>query len=255
MNNIFLKKTILLVAAVTATITLTSCDCNCTKTGETKLTTHESSHFYQNDKIDMAATKAAYYDLMNSFNYPIVPRLQSDEFWAADFKQEDMSKLGMAGVFWINEKGVYGETGAKKYSGKFKGQQFGYLGHEIFLLPNQAIPEHTHIGGPEGFGPKAEAWQVRYGKVRFFGEIKIEGAKLISELPKKDLPWGFGESWFKSKYYVEGQPGDVVKLADPESWHFQQAGPEGAIVTEFGTYHNHVVFSKPGLVWGNTGDK
>jgi hypothetical protein len=39
----------------------------------------------------------------------------------------------------------------------------------------------------------------------------------------------------------------MYKLVDPESWHFQRAGAQGAIVSEYATYHNHVTFSKPGM--------
>ena len=203
-------------------------------------------------ELDSDKLKQAYYDMMNRFNYPIPAILKTDEFWICDFLQADVTKLGMAGVFWMNVKGKYGETGTKQYTGDSKGESFGYLGHEIYLLPGQALPEHTHIGGSEEFGPKMEGWHVRYGAVRFFSQCNSEGAKLISELPEDDKPWGFGQPWFKSKYYVDKVAGETALLEDPETWHFQQALTEGAIVSEYGTYHNHVTFSKPGLEFDNT---
>ena len=33
-------------------------------------------------------------------------------------------------------------------------------------------------------------------------------------------------------------PGEVGVLAGPEQWHWMHAGPEGAIVTEYATYHD-----------------
>ena len=39
----------------------------------------------------------------------------------------------------------------------------------------------------------------------------------------------------------------MYKLVDPESWHFQRAGAQGAVVSEYATFHNHVQFSKPDL--------
>ena len=250
----FIKKTALLTCVVSVATAVSGCTTTPT-TGEKAMTNYESTHFYTDKKLDIEKTKAAYYELMASFNYPEYPVMKTDEFWVCDFKQKDMSKMGMAGIFWMNEKGTYGEVGNKKYKGKYKADQYGYLGHEIYLLPNQALPEHFHLGGPAECGPKMESWQVRYGSVRFFAELKFEGAKLIKDLPKAELPWGYGEAWFKSVYYVDAVAGDVVKLGDPQSRHFQQAGPKGAIVTEYGTYHNDVRFTKPGLVWGNTGDK
>jgi len=161
----------------------------------------------------------------------------------------------MGGIFWINEEGTYGETGCKQYQGAFRGQKFGYLGHEIYCLPGQALPEHHHIGGEKEYGPKMEAWQVRYGEAYFFSELVTPGGNeiLISELPEDERPWGFGEPWFKCKYVVKLQAGEIYKLNDPESWHFLRAGKDGAIITEYATFHNNVEFSKPGMAFASTG--
>jgi hypothetical protein len=211
--------------------------------------------FYQAGAYDAAAAKAAYFELMEKFGYPIPDVLRGDDFWVCDFLQRDFTRLGMGGVFWINEKGHYGTNGGGKYQGEFKDRDFGYLGHEIYLLPGQTLPEHRHIGGPEGYGPKMEAWQVRYGEVLFFGEYQRAGDEvLIAELPAGRRPWGAGEDWFKSRYAARrtATSGRLYTLEDPESWHGQVAGPEGAIVTEYATYHNHVEFSKPGLAFDNS---
>jgi len=192
--------------------------------------------------------KEAYFGMMKAFGYPIPDVLKTDNFWVCDFLQRDFAHLGMGGIFWINDSGKYGENGAKAYKGTYKDQSFGYLGHEIYLLPGQMLPEHRHIGGAEGYGPKMESWQIRYGSVEFFGEYKGAGDETpIADMPKGEQPWGFGEDWFKSKVVAKRKPGDVYTLEDPESWHFQRAGAQGAIVTEYATYHNHVMFSKPGM--------
>ena len=97
-----------------------------------------------------------------------------------------------------------------------------------------------------------EAWLVRYGDVEFYGEYKRAGDEtLISDMPEAQRPWGAGEDWFKSKYVAKrtAKSGQIYTLEDPESWHSQRAGAQGAIVTEFATYHNHVEFSKPGMVF------
>jgi len=205
--------------------------------------------FYKPDgAFDAEAVKKAYFDMMRAFGYPIPAVLKTDEFWVCDFVQRDMAHLGMGGVFWVNETGQYGTCGAKAYKGEFKDQRFGYLGHEIYLLPGQMLPEHSHIGGPEKHGPKMEAWHVRYGSVAFFGEHKGAGDETpISKMPAKERPWGCGQDWFKSKYVAHRTVGQVYKLVDPESWHFQRAGAQGAIVSEYATYHTHVQFSKPGM--------
>ncbi len=211
--------------------------------------------FYVGDKVNEAKLKQAYFDLLNKFNYPIPDILNTDEFWVCDFDQGDILALGMGGIFWINENGELKTSGAGKYTGKYKDQQFGYLLHEIFLLPGQTLPEHRHIGGPEEYGPKMEAWQVRYGEVSFYGEYKHGDEVPISEWPETERPWGFGQDWFKSKYISkrDAKRNQMYVMQDPESWHGQIAGKDGAIVTEVATYHNHVMFSKPNMDFKNSG--
>ena len=102
--------------------------------------------------------------MMNYFKYPINDMLKTDNFWPCDFVQNDFLKIGMGGIFWINKSGTYGKSGAGAYTGEYKNEKFGYLGHEIYLLPGQMLPEHSHLGGEGGYGPKMEAWQVRYGE-------------------------------------------------------------------------------------------
>jgi D-lyxose ketol-isomerase len=214
-----------------------------------------NSGFYQEKAFDAQAAKKACFQMMERFGYPISDILRGDDFWVCDFLQGDFAKLGMGGVFWINEKGNYGKNGGGKYTGEFKDRDFGYLGHDIFLLPGQVLPEHRHIGGHEGYGPKMETWLVRYGEVEFFGEYKRAGDEtLITEMPEARRPWGAGEDWFQSKDVVKrtAKSGRIYTLEDPESWHFQRAGAEGAIVTEYATYHNHVEFSKPGMAFDSS---
>jgi len=210
--------------------------------------------FYKADgSFDAAAAKDAYYAMMKSFGYPIPAVLKTDTFWVADFVQADFDTLGMGGVFWKNQNAKYGEIGSKSYKGEFKDQKFGYLGHEIYLLPGQMLPEHNHIGGPEGFGPKMETWHIRHGSVEFFGEHQgADKETPISEMPADQRPFGYGEPWFKSKYVVKMNAGGIYTLNDPESWHFMRAGPNGAIVSEYATFHNHVQFSKPEMVFDST---
>ena len=210
----------------------------------------ESGSFYNGGAFVPEKALQAYFDMMERFRYPIPDILKTDAFWVCDFLQRDFALLGMGGIFWTNEKGTYGENGTGAYKGEFRDRNFGYLGHEIYLLPGQMLPEHRHIGGAEGYGPKMEAWQVRYGEVQFFGEHKGAGDEtLISDMPKAEQPWGFGEDWFKSRYVTKrtAKSGKLYSLEDPETWHSQRAGAEGAIVTEYATYHNHVTFSKPGM--------
>jgi hypothetical protein len=208
--------------------------------------------FYKADgSFDDEAAKKAYYDMLKAYNCPIPAILKGKDFWVADFVDRNFEKLGMGGIFWKNELDTYGKNDG--YGGEFKGKPYGYLGHEIYLLPGQMLPEHHHIGGKDGFGPKMESWHIRYGSVEFFGEYQGPAKeKPIAEMPDDQKPYGFGQPWFKSKYVISCSAGDIYPLKNPESWHFQRAGKNGAIVSEYATYHNHVAFSKPGMEFGSS---
>ena len=215
-----------------------------------------SSEFYKADgSFDQDIAKKAYFDMMRAYHYPIPAMLKTDTLWVADFMQGDYAKLGMAGIFWKNVDGKYGDVGSKEYKGDFKDKSYGYLGHEIFLLPGQMLPEHNHLGNgsEKGFGPKMETWHIRHGSVEFFGEHKGDaGETPISEMPDSEKPWGYGKDWFKSKYVIKYDAGEIYSLNDPESWHFMRAGKNGAIVAEYATYHNDVKFSDPEMEFGNS---
>ena len=247
--------TCILLAMATVSL-LAGCSFNTGLKPFSSVPTPKSSTFYNTDgSFNQTVAKEAYYDLMRAYHYPIPALLKSDAFWVADFVQADFAKLGMAGIFWKNESGIYGEAGTKAYQGDFKDDHFGYLGHDIFLLPGQVLPEHNHLGngGNQGLGPKMETWHVRHGSVEFFGEHQgPAGETPISEMPEHERPWGYGESWFKSKYVKQCDAGELYTLNDPESWHFMRAGKNGAIVSEYATYHNDVKFSKPNMEFANT---
>ena len=139
---------------------------------------------YSAGTLSVDQVKQAYFDMMERFSYPIPDILKTDNFWVCDFAQGDIMALGMGGIFWINEKGEYKTAGTGNYAGKYRDEQYGYLLHEIYLLPGQTLPEHRHIGGPEDYGPKMEAWQVRYGEVCFYGDYKHGDEVLICEWPE-----------------------------------------------------------------------
>ncbi len=86
----------------------------------------------------------------------------------------------------------------------------------------------------------------------FFGEYKGSDETPINAMPAGERPWGYGEPWFKSKFAITRTVGQLYTLNDPESWHFQRAGKDGAIVSEYATFHNQVEFSKPGMKFGNS---
>ncbi len=181
-----------------------------------------NADFYKADgSFDVEKAKQAYYDMMERFNYPIVPRLRGEEFWAVDFGMGKFTEVGMAGIFWLNNK------------------EDNYFGHEIYLLPGQMIPEHRHVQTSDA-GPKMEGWQPRHGWVYIYGEG--EATPGVEER----IPPSHKEC-AKARKEQKLMPGEVGMLGGAEEWHWQIAGPEGAIVTEYATYHDGAAlrFSNP----------
>jgi len=180
-----------------------------------KLKKYPNEHFYDADgSFNAAKAKAAYYEMMEFYKYPIVDRLnsQSEEFWTLDFGLGNFAEAGMAGIFWVNNL------------------KDDYFGHEIFLLPGQMIPEHWHMP-TEKAGPKMEGWHLRYGSVTLYGEgTPTPGVdERIPPLHNKIA---------KARTETVLKPGQVGELNAPEARHFMLAGPQGAIVSEYATYHD-----------------
>lgn len=172
------------------------------------------SDFYDDGKFDKQKALEAYYDMMKGFSYPVAPLLRTDEFWTTDFAQGDFPNVGMAGVFWINNT------------------EHKYFAHEIYLLPGQMIVEHAHNDCDEG-PAKMESWHVRHGMIHTFGEGE----------PTEDLPCQLPESQLKAggitvRHCKTLREGEIGTLGRAAAKHLMIAGPEGAIVTEYGTPHH-----------------
>jgi D-lyxose ketol-isomerase len=174
---------------------------------------YRNEDFYLADgTFDTDRAKQAYYDMMESHGYPIVPRLRGEEFWAIDFGLGQFLEVGMAGIFWVNN------------------QQDNYFGHEIYLLPGQMIPEHSHVGTAAA-APKMEAWQVRHGSVTLYatGDPTPGVDERIGPLHRAIA---------EARTETTLMPGEVGTLNQAGAKHWMLGGPDGAIVTEYATYHD-----------------
>jgi D-lyxose ketol-isomerase len=190
-----------------------------------KLKTYRNADFYDADgKFDQQRAKNAYLALMEHFGYPINDTVRKNLF-VADFGRAHFAEVGLGGVVWLSEK---------------KGN---YTSIEVFLLPNQMIPEHWHVAlEDEGVGVKMESWVVRYGSTYTYGEgeptrtpaVKIPEcqAKFVTAMHEKAL-----------------KPGESTGIKTLQEKHWQQAGPEGCILTEVSTYHEGkaVRFTDPNI--------
>ncbi len=171
---------------------------------------YTNADFYTDGKFNEQTAKKAFLDMFEHYGIPFTPFLKAN-FWVTDFGLGDFEHVGMGGVFWINNP------------------DHRYFGHEIYLLPSQMIVEHYHV--ESAFPAKHESWQVRCGSVYNFG--------IGEPTPNPPaLPESQKEYITVANYHVMNT-GDLSALKESESRHFLMAGEQGAIVTEYGTYHDN----------------
>ena len=97
---------------------------------------------------------------------------------------------------------------------------------EMVLFPGQTCPEHRHppIAGESG---KEETFRCRWGQVRLY----VDGVPTATPLAK--IPEAHKEH-FTVWHEIVLDPGEQYTLK-PNTLHWFQAGPEGAVVSEFST--------------------
>jgi len=125
----------------------------------------------------------------------------------ADFGLQELKTIGLEVMTYVNTDRVCAK--------------------EIIMFPYQICPEHLHpqVGDQPG---KEETFRCRWGEVRLFVPGSVTEPSL-AKLPAKRA------KNFKVKHQVILHPGEQYTL-NPGTWHWFQAGPEGAIVSEFSTH-------------------
>lgn len=124
----------------------------------------------------------------------------------SDFGLSDLERIGLQLLVYVNTQRVCAK--------------------EIVLLPYQTCPEHRHVsvGGEQG---KEETFRCRRGTVYLY----VEGEPTSD--PKAN-PSRRERGVYTAWHEVILNPGDQHTIY-PDTLHWFQAGPEGAIVTEFST--------------------
>ncbi|MCL2004608.1 MAG: hypothetical protein FWG73_00430 [Planctomycetaceae bacterium] len=182
---------------------------------------YDNARFYNADgSFNEAAAKEAYIELLRYHRYPLADAVNDERFWILDFGLGDFVNVGMAGIFWVNDK------------------EQGYFGHEIYLLPFQMIPEHAHVAA-ENEPAKHEYWQVRNGSIFNFGEVGANAGPPPVELPKSQLDANAitVSNWTELTATTGLGKGEAV-LNRVGAYHFMMGGAEGTIVTEYANYHS-----------------
>lgn len=128
------------------------------------------------------------------------------EIEVADFGLSDLEHTGLELVVYVNTDRCCAK--------------------ELVLFPGQTCPEHRHPS-IEGLPGKEETFRCRYGTVYLY----VPGEPTLR--PKATPPSG-REKYYTVWHEIALQPGDQYTLL-PDTLHWFQAGPEGAIVSEFST--------------------
>jgi D-lyxose ketol-isomerase len=97
---------------------------------------------------------------------------------------------------------------------------------ELILLPGQTCPEHLHppVNGEPG---KEETFRCRWGEVYLY----VSGEPTPN--PKAQPPQS-RKDHYTVWHEIILRPGEQYTIY-PETWHWFQGGPEGAVVSEFST--------------------
>ena len=101
-----------------------------------------------------------------------------------------------------------------------------YCAKELMMLPRQTCPQHLHP--PVDGGPgKRETFRVRRGEVYLY----VDGEPAAN--PSAAPPAG-SQAHYTVWHEVVLGPGEQHTI-EPGTWHWFQAGDEGAVVSEFST--------------------
>jgi D-lyxose ketol-isomerase len=145
---------------------------------------------------------------------------EKDRFEVADFGLNDLEATGLEVLTYVNTERCCAK--------------------EIVMFPRQTCPEHWHPT-MDGIPGKEETFRCRWGAVYLY----VPGTPEPN--PACRPPHGSGPH-YTVHHEICLKPGDQYTLS-PDTRHWFQAGPEGAIVSEFSTRSTDEAdrFSDPGI--------
>lgn len=155
------------------------------------------------DIYRVAVSRAA--DMLEA-NGVVITAEEHANFEVADFGLNDLYNTGLEIIVYVNTNRCCAK--------------------ELVMFPGQTCPEHYHpaVDGTPG---KEETFRCRWGTVYLY----MEGTPSLA--PKAAAPKG-SEQYYTVWHEVILNPGEQYTMA-PGTVHWFQAGPEGAIVSEFST--------------------
>lgn len=129
---------------------------------------------------------------------------ERDDLEVSDFGLGDLDRTGLQLVVYVNTERVCAK--------------------ELVLKPGQTCPEHVHVGDGAELG-KEETFRCRTGEVWLY----VEGPATPD--PRATAP---RPEHYTAWHEIVLHPGDQHTIM-PGTKHWFQAGPTGAVVTEFST--------------------
>jgi D-lyxose ketol-isomerase len=112
---------------------------------------------------------------------------------------------------------------------------------ELVLFPGQTCPEHRHPPAPATGPGKEETFRCRWGIVYLY----VPGEPTPSP---QATPPEHRRQYYTVWHEIVLRPGEQYTLA-PNTLHWFQSGPEGAVVSEFSTHSDDAsdVFTDPDI--------
>jgi D-lyxose ketol-isomerase len=181
--------------------------------GPAKRPRFRNADCYADVKFNLEAARDAILALMAYHKYPVFPGAR-EQLWISDYGLGQYAEVGLAAILFFNKDAEH------------PGDRFMML--DIYLLPNQMLPEHFHLETPKA-RPKMEAWIVRNGSALIVGEGE-ETPGLKAKIPASQ------RDQVTTLHAVDAKAGDKAELNRPTARHCQLAGPDGAIVTEVANF-------------------
>lgn len=207
-------RTVIMLVTLTLACMLFVQGCSKQPSSKKSALVFDNASFYNADgTFNVEAGKDAYIALMKYHGYPVFDGLR-ERLWVSDYGLGQFTKLGLGAYGFIND------------------QESSYLGQDMFLLPGQMLPEHYHLATEKG-PAKMEGWHVRHGISYVYGEGEpTENMKAV--VPKCHMNGTVSVS-----HEIILHPGETATLNRKTARHWQFGGPEGAIVSEYGTFHDN----------------
>jgi D-lyxose ketol-isomerase len=183
----------------------------CASSGAGRLAWMDNQQFYDaGGKFNPDAAKRVYLDFLKARGYPVNDTI-TKQLFVTDFGLGRFTDVGLGVIVWHGD------------------EKYNYSGLDAYLLPGQIIPEHWHVKVRD-IPEKMEVWLVRSGEIYTYAEgaptpnmkAKLEDADAANITVKSERILRVGE---------------IAGISHPLEKHWMQAGPLGAIFTEFSTFH------------------